>query len=109
MENNKNTLNPAFYKMMDNFLDSFKSWIAISDSNMTGFNLANTQDFMEEQYRLQSKYGANYEQQIQSGNVPLEDFRILQQQTYYEIELMLIVYVQQNKLLLELYLAFQQH
>ena len=86
MENNKNTLNPAFYKMMDNFLDSFKSWIAISDSNMTGFNLANTQDFMEEQYRLQSKYGANYEQQIQSGNVPLEDFRILQQQTYYENE-----------------------
>jgi len=82
----KNTLNPAFYKMMDNFLDSFKSWIAISDSKMTGFDLATTQDFMQEQYKLQSKYGVNYEQLIKSGNVPVEDFPVLQQQTHYENE-----------------------
>tara|TARA_R100001443_G_scaffold67464_2_gene76267 strand:+ start:4128 stop:5519 length:1392 start_codon:yes stop_codon:yes gene_type:complete len=86
MAKEKNTLNPAFYKMMDNFLDPFKSWIALSDSQMTGYDLATTQDFMQEEHKLQSKYGNNYQQMIMNNKIPYEEISVLNQQLYYEQE-----------------------
>tara|TARA_R110000823_G_C15886287_1_gene495565 strand:- start:44 stop:1390 length:1347 start_codon:yes stop_codon:yes gene_type:complete len=60
MSKDKNTLHPAFYKMMDYFLNPISSVGHLSDKNLLGFNMPNPQDMIRESNEMSSLHGEDW-------------------------------------------------